>query len=45
MRFFAWTDAQVRIVAAHGSEVFDEFEWYMRAMKVERVRGVPSQKD
>ena len=32
-------------LAEKSGKFFDEFEWYMRAMKVERAKGVPSQKD
>jgi len=29
-------------LAEKSGKFFDEFEWYMRAMKVERAKGVPS---
>jgi NAD(P)H-dependent FMN reductase len=32
-------------LAEKSGKFFDEFEWYMRAMKAERAKGVPSQKD
>src|ERR1700761_1359982 len=32
-------------LAEKSGRFFDEFDWYMRAMKAERAKGVPSQKD